>query len=205
MRTVLVLCLLLALTAAKFCPKEVKRDKCRAKQNQYKCAVFFKQLFGPGPKKRKLTWIGALPDILNNKNKKEVQDILGDNITPESFNNFEQCDDVGANAKCYTLLNQQSLEPLDSCDRSLINSGGSDTIGNFLCGQVRRWLKRSASFKENGIPAPGLELPFYYSQCGGNWTPVNNGTADLIAQERLCCTNQGKYYKCDETDFARGC
>jgi len=33
----------------------------------------------------------------------------------------------------------------------LINTGGSTTVGDYLCGQVRRWLRNSASFKSGGI------------------------------------------------------
>jgi len=51
---ILVCCAALSLvTARKFCPKERNGDECRAKQNQYKCGVFFKDLTS----KVTLTWL----------------------------------------------------------------------------------------------------------------------------------------------------
>ena len=53
--------------------------------NAYKCSVFFEDL----TPRRKLTWIGALPDALKKaKNKDEAREILGADVTEESFNNF---------------------------------------------------------------------------------------------------------------------
>merc|ERR1712168_455320 len=49
------------------------------------------------------------------------------------------------------MWNDQKDFKLDSCDRNLINTGGSTTVGDYLCGQVRRWLRNSASFKSGGI------------------------------------------------------
>merc|ERR1712014_303819 len=97
----LVLCLLAASATAKFCPGERGGNKCRAKDNAYKCAVFFEDL----TPKRPLTWIGALPDALKKaKNKQEAQEI---------FNNFPG-QASAANARCYTTLNKQRSTPLDS-------------------------------------------------------------------------------------------
>merc|ERR1712110_1362242 len=59
----------------KFCPQEVGTDRCNAKQSQYKCGVFYKDLL----KSRPLTYIGALPDDLTDKNKGSWQAILGPN------------------------------------------------------------------------------------------------------------------------------
>ena len=67
----------------------------------YKCAVFFEDLTS----KRPLTWIGALPDALKKaKNKKEAKDILGADVTEESFNNFPSCEASAANARCFTTV-----------------------------------------------------------------------------------------------------
>merc|ERR1711963_503868 len=58
---ILVCCAALSLvTARKFCPKERNGDECRAKQNQYKCGVFFKDLTSKVP----LAWLGALPEAV---------------------------------------------------------------------------------------------------------------------------------------------
>ena len=69
--------------------------------NAYKCSVFFEDL----TPRRKLTWIGALPDALKKaKNKDEAREILGADVTEESFNNFPGCQDSAANARCYTTV-----------------------------------------------------------------------------------------------------
>ena len=55
--------------------------------------------------RRKLTWIGALPDALKKaKNKDEAREILGADVTEESFNNFPGCQASAANARCYTTV-----------------------------------------------------------------------------------------------------
>merc|ERR1712156_480258 len=107
---VIVACLF-AASHAKFCPGEENGNKCAAKDDAYKCAVFFENL----TPKRPLTWIGALPDALKKaKNKQEAQEILGADVTEESFNNFPGCQASAANARCYTTLNKQRSTPLDS-------------------------------------------------------------------------------------------
>merc|ERR1712029_1160715 len=98
MKSFIVLSAVLVLAAGKLCPQEKNGDQCVAKDNAYKCAVFFENLTS----KRKLTWIGALPDALRKaKNDEEVAEILGADVTEESFNNFTSCDDTTANARCY--------------------------------------------------------------------------------------------------------
>merc|ERR1712189_27905 len=151
-----ILFMLVTAATGKFCPGEIGRNQCRAGNNAYKCAVFFENLTS----KRPLTWIGALPDALKKaKSPEEVQDILGADVTEESFSQLTSCDASTANARCYSILNDQKDIKLDSCDRNLINTGGSTTVGDYLCGQVRRWLRNSASFKSGGIR--NLKLPFY--------------------------------------------
>ena len=67
----------------------------------YKCSVFFENL----TPRRPLTWIGALPDALKKaKNQKEITEILGADVTAESFNNFPDCQASAANARCYTTV-----------------------------------------------------------------------------------------------------
>jgi len=168
--------------------------------NAYKCAVFFEDLTS----KRPLTWIGALPDALKKaKNPEEAKEILGADVTEESFNNFPGCSESAANARCYATLNKQSRVALDQCDRNLINTGGSETIGDYLCKQVRRWLRKNKDFKANGIK--NLKLPFYYSACNGDWTPVTSEGEALYAEEPLCCDSNGKFFRCDGTDFNDEC
>ena len=55
--------------------------------------------------KRNLTWIGALPDALKKaRNKAEVAEILGADVTQASFKQLKSCDNVTANARCYTIV-----------------------------------------------------------------------------------------------------
>ena len=74
--------------------------------NAYKCAVFFENLTS----KRPLTWIGALPDALKKaKNQDEVEEILGENVTEESFQQLDDCSTVTANARCYAIVSKTAL------------------------------------------------------------------------------------------------
>ena len=71
--------------------------------NAYKCAVFFEDL----TPKRPLTWIGALPDALEKAtNQDEVKDILGADVTRESFDDLPTCEGKTANARCYTIVSE---------------------------------------------------------------------------------------------------
>merc|ERR1712141_201469 len=200
MKAFVMIASLVAVSQAKFCPGERGGNKCVAGDNAYKCAVFFENL----TPKRDLTWIGALPDALKKAtNQEEVRAILGADVTPASFNELSTCDAKTANARCYTILDRQKSIALDSCDRNLINTRGSETIGDYLCGQVRRWLRRSSDFKENGIR--DLRLPFYYSACNEEWTPITDGSKDLYFDEELCCDPNGKFFRCDGSDYNKTC
>jgi len=200
MKSLVIIAGIIAVCQSKFCPGERGGNKCVAKDNAYKCAVFFENL----TPNRELTWIGALPDALKKAtNQAEVRDILGADVTKESFNDLPTCDEKTANARCYTILDRQTDIALDSCDRNLINTRGSETIGDYLCGQVRRWLRRSDDFKANGIE--NLKLPFYYSACNGDWTPISDGEKDLYFKEPLCCNPDGTFFRCDGTEFNKKC
>merc|ERR1712061_217821 len=170
---------LLAMTSAKFCPGEKNGNKCVAGKDSYKCAVFFEDLTSSRP----LTWIGALPDALKNaRNKAEIAEILGKDVTEASFKALENCDGTSANARCYTILDRQRKMPLDSCDRNLINTRGSETVGDYLCG-----------------------LPVYYSACNNEWPPVSDGASGLYVDEPLCCNPDGTFFRCDGSDYRKTC
>jgi hypothetical protein len=51
-----------------------------------------------------LTWIAALPDALEGKDQDVIDEILGKDITPASFENKATCDGKAANAFCYSLV-----------------------------------------------------------------------------------------------------
>jgi len=99
------------------------------------------------------------------------------------------------------MLNKFSSEPLDSCAKSVVNTKGSQTMGNYLCDQVRRWLRKDEEFKANG--KNDTKIIFQYSQCKKEWTPVTNDGDKFYAKEPLCCTNEGKFRRCDGTDFKK--
>merc|ERR1712025_52868 len=192
----------IAFAQGAFCPGEKKHGKrCLAKENAYKCGAFFDDLLGNPDKP--LQWLGALPDALKKvKTQEEIDEILTPGITKESFSNF-QCDKVAANARCYTTLKKFQSEPLDSCKKNLVNTKGTGTIGDYLCGQVRRWLKNDDDFKANG--KRDIKIGFQYSQCGEDWEPVSNGGVKLFANEPLCCTSDGFFERCNGDPYTKFC
>eukprot|EP00092_Neocalanus_flemingeri_P012010 GFUD01012947.1.p1 GENE.GFUD01012947.1~~GFUD01012947.1.p1 ORF type:complete len:204 (-),score=63.52 GFUD01012947.1:112-723(-) len=189
-----------AISDGAFCPGEKRNGKrCLAKNNTFKCGVFFEDLVDSKP----ITWLGALPDAIKKVKEDEYQDILGENVTPESFNQFS-CDPVAANSRCYTMLTKFKSNALDSCDKNLVKTKSGETIGDYLCGQVRRWLKRDQDFQDKG--KDNIKMPFYYSQCGEDWTPITDGEGGaLYSDEELCCTPEGLFRRCDGSDYQKEC
>jgi len=96
-------------------------------------------------------------------------------------------------------------EPLDSCQKNLINTKTGGTVGDYLCGQVRRWLKKDADFQING--KNNIKIPLFYSQCGEDWLPVTDGEdgETLYTDEELCCSPAGLFRRCDGTAFVSDC
>merc|ERR1711971_374776 len=150
----LVCCAALSVNARKFCPKEKNGDECRAKENQYKCGVFFKDLTSKVP----LAWLGALPEAVVRARKEGASDddvisLLGSNVDAESHEG-EVCGETLANTRCYAQMTKVKDEDLDSCGKSLVRKKWSEqaeeTMGDYLCGQVHRWLKRNSDYKANG-------------------------------------------------------
>jgi len=193
---------LVAVTAVPFCPGEGRNGKnkrCVSNANQYKCGVFMEELISASP----ITWLGALPDALAKVDSQaDIDEILGENITPASFENFS-CDDVAANSRCYATMSKFKSDPLDSCDKNLVNTKSSQTIGDYLCQQVRRWLRRDEDFKVNG--RDNIRIPIYYSQCGEDWKPVSDDGQTLYVDEPLCCTPDGSFRRCDGSDYRTSC
>jgi len=215
MRTAILLLVTLALAVnlaagakrRKFCPKEEDGDRCKAKESQYKCGVFFKEL----TKRADLTYIGSLPDALTEDNKNSWADILGPNVKKDSFDEFD-CEDgkseKRANSRCYSILNKLANTDLDGCEDSLFNQGeGSATMGDALCDQLFRFLRpikqRKTELEEEGIK--NQTITFQYSQCGIDWKTVGSDEAPLTAKHKVCChpkfhTRSMKYYRCDAPD-----
>lgn len=216
----------------KFCPLERIVDgtanKCVSNPSQYKCGVFYKNLPGrvnPSGVSESLTWIGALPDVLNKpkiQNSQEIKETFG-NLKKKQFRIKSVCDgDNGptvGNARCYAAMSKASQINMDQCTKTIVNEDGKETIGDVLCETID-------SFYENGYfsttTAPDtlddIEITFQYSVCGGPWTQVaNNETLSngieisnaLEAPEKLCCQRDGtgklRFRRCDGSDFNSVC
>jgi len=69
---------------------------------------------------------------------------------------------------------------------------------------VHRWLKRNSDYKENG--RDNIEMAFMYSQCGNEWTEISSSIeGKLVPKEPLCCTNKGKFRRCDGSGQVESC
>merc|ERR1712126_299978 len=190
------------------CKKEIlsqgeKRDKCRAKDNSFKCGVFFYDLLGKGG----YQYLTELPQALHKTSEKHWKEILGDDITFETFNTSIICDEARGrkayNSRCYGMFSKIVGEPLDSCDRNVLVSKADETWGDYLCGQVRRWLKNDPDFSAGGKRDIGIR--FRYSFCNNDWEDVAAGGQLLAPEESLCCTKDGKFERCNGGSFKRFC
>jgi len=138
---VLVCCVILSVNAIKFCPKERNGDKCRAKQNQYKCGVFFKDLTSKVP----LAWLGALPEAVVRARKEGATDddvisLLGSNVDAESYE-IDNCEAKLANTRCYA----QVIEILIK-----IQTGKyTNIIYKYVCGNTLANIRCYAQVIEN--------------------------------------------------------
>jgi len=210
---ILLIFLVLSVAVArrqKFCPREETLldengveygDKCVSEPKNFKCGAFFENLKDRKPKEGEVLevqWLGAIPDALDKTNSRDIEEIFGEKITKESFGNLE-CKEKYTNSRCFTILKKFSSEPLDSCSKSLVNTKGTETVGDYLCKQVKRWLRKDDEFKANG--KKNIKIAFQYSQCGGEWTPVKNGTAPLYTKESLCCKPEGLFERCDGKEY----
>jgi len=214
----------------KFCPLERVVDgapnKCISNPSQYKCGVFYKNLpdrVDPNGNFEPLTFIGALPDVLNKpkiQNSAEIRETFGD-LKKKQFRIPSVCNGgngptVG-NARCYAAMSKASKIFLDECTKTIVNEDGRETIGDVLCETID-------SFYENGYfrttTAPdtidNIEIGFQYSVCGEPWNQVaNNETRNgietstpLEAPEKLCCSRLGgklRFRRCDDTPFNSVC
>ena len=80
---------------------------------QYKCGVFYKNLPGrvnPNGEFEPLTWIGALPDVLNKpkiQNSQEIKETFG-NLKKKQFRIKSVCEGSNGptvgNARCYAAV-----------------------------------------------------------------------------------------------------
>lgn len=205
MKLFLVVCMVIAMASGtKFCPKEKNGDECKSKsqgessngKGSYKCGVFLERPGASPP----IAWLGALPDALNKKSvkKDDIEEILGKGVDKESFGKCTGdpvTDKIAANARCYAIMKKMTDEPLDSCDKNALVTKGDDTVGNYLCGQVKRW----------GL-SDEPQVVFYYSTCGGDWEKVTDSDPDtgspLKTSERLCCDGRD-FKRCANSEFPK--
>jgi len=205
-RSILILLLLafcdLGVTR-KFCPRERNKDKCRAGDNAFKCGVFFYNLLGNGG----YQYLAELPNALKKTSKDDWQEILGEDITLSTFNTSVICDEARGrtayNARCYGMFSKIVGEPLDSCDKNLLTNKAEETVGDYLCGQVRRWLRKDVDFITNG--KRNIDIRFGYSFCNNDWADVSGGGQLLTPDEPLCCAKDGTFERCDGSPFRRDC
>jgi len=204
----LVIAALGVVSAAKFCPRERKEGKeCRAKDNQFKCGIFFRNLLG----NNEIKWIGAVPDAIPTVRRKDPKLIAtvfpknnGKALDESYFLKWKKtCDSEEANDKCYLLFDNRKSDALDQCKATIGNLDGKDTIGNQLCDQAARFLRNDG---QGGRAIQNVEIGFYSSTCGGPWTEVASEKAGaLLATERLCCDANNKYVKCGGGSFRSTC
>jgi len=126
-------------------------------------------------------------------------------VTEEYFEQWSQnCDSQEANRKCYILMDQIKDNKLDSCEKTLGNLDGKNTIGNQLCDQAIRFLKNRNLDTSLGIQ--NLELVFSYSDCKKPWTSVTSDQiGELSLNEKLCCNADGSFYRCNGGSFNKSC
>merc|ERR1711990_312137 len=208
MKYFFLLSLVLLASTRKFCPKKKNRNECRAKQNQYKCGVFFKDLTSKVP----LAWIDALPEAIVRARKEGATDrniiaLYGSNLDAESYEG-DVCGETLANTRCYEQMTKVKDYDLDSCGPSFFHQKFSEiseeTVGDRLCGQVHRWLKRNRDYRANG--RDNIKLAFMYSECGNEWKEISSSIGGkLVPKEPLCCTNKGKFRRCDGSGQVESC
>jgi len=216
----------------KFCPLERIVDgvpnKCISHGFQYKCGVFYKNLPGrvdPEGNPEDLTWIGALPDVLNKpkiQNSDEIRETFG-NLKKKQFRIKKVCEgDNGptvGNARCYAAMSKTSKMKLDQCTKTFVTEDGKETIGDVLCSTIDTFYE-NGYFDDNTKPDElnDVEISFQYSVCGGPWTQVANNetlsngevsSSPLEAPEKLCCKRDDagklRFNRCDGGSFNSVC
>lgn len=217
----------------KFCPLERivddKPNKCISHDKQYKCGVFYKDLPGrvdPKGNFEPLTFIGALPDVLNKpkiQNSQEIRETFG-NLKRKQFRIPKVCGGTDGpkvgNARCYAAMSKASQIKLDECTKTIVNEDGQETIGDVLCDTIDTFYD-NGYFKTFDKPDKfdNIEIAFQYSVCGGPWKQVANnetladGTIEssspLEAPEKLCCQRDGseklRFRRCDGSPFNSVC
>merc|ERR1712080_321178 len=92
-------------------------------------------------------------------------------------NNGDECRANSTMYKCGVFF--KDLTP-----KLPLTTKAEQTMGDYLCGQVKRWLKRDKDFKANG--RANIDIEFAFSMCGGPWTTVESDGEALKPKEPLC-------------------
>ena len=91
----------------KFCPLEYRKNKCRARRNQFKCGVFFMNLHG---QKERLRWIAALPDALVKPSLRNSRILMRsiNNVNKRDFTVLQgDCDEWSAKSECIDIVSKE--------------------------------------------------------------------------------------------------
>jgi len=197
-----------------FCPVETNKDRCRSKDKAYKCGLFFKNLNPNGD----LTYIGSVPEALEKAmdegvSEEDVTTILGSALTAKDYSDIE-CSDSLVNDKCAAQMDSATRD-FDECTKSTFlkdwKEDAKETTGDALCTMVHEYYVANQLKDKSGhddYTANGkdnIEVTYMYSMCGGDWTEVKDKETKLMAGEQLCCTNKGKFKRCDGSDFKKTC
>jgi len=185
---------------------------CAAAPNQYKCAVFYKDVpRKDNPSQTRLGWIGGLPDALRKvkvQKSAEIRATFG-NVKPGSFwfkdDDPAKCDRKAAESRCYIAMDNPATRPLDSCEVNIINEEGDLTLGDLLCQNMKDsgWIPESQTEVKNQI------ISFYYSVCAKKplWQPIPKGDNEFLeASEPLCCKAEGekfRFYRCNGAPYEK--
>jgi len=161
----------------KFCPRERNGDKCRARNNAFKCAVFFYNLLGKG----NYQYIEDLPTYLR---RPFWQDVVGEGITNDTFYTSIDCGETGNtdyNMRCYDMFS-----PI--VDKIIYHE---EEEGNRMCNHVGRWLRNDPDFQADGKEK--IEIRFAYSYCNNDWKDVTSD-GQLLSHGPLHCTKDAKLW-----------
>jgi len=197
-----------------FCPVETNKDRCRSKDKAYKCGLFFKNLNPDGD----LTYIGSVPEALQKAkdegaSEEDVTHILGSALTVNDYSDIE-CSDTLINHHCAAQMDTATGD-LDKCTKSTLlqdwKEDAKEITGDTLCALVHKYYDANKLKDKSGhddYTANGkdnIEVTYMYSMCGGDWKEVKDKETKLMAGEPLCCTNKGKFKRCDGSDFKKTC
>merc|ERR1712038_2160438 len=116
-----------------------------------------------------------------------------DPLTPPSYKLYEKEESE------YAILIFHSGPPYQDVAFKIVNNEWEPSHRRgFRCR-----FEKGISFKTSGIR--DLRLPFYYSACNRDWTPITDGENDLYFDEALCCNPDGSYYNCDGSETNDQC